>query len=120
MLRGFLLGAKPPHESIASSAPQPTRSAVVDDERRLEAMQLRQRDPLHAPMPDGEPLLETRTRTRVLLERVVRENPGQRVLVSSHGEYIEALWSEIGHFSTEKQRDFFRSADGDIRNCQVV
>lgn len=96
------------------------RFAVVDEERRLETMQHRQRDPLHAPMPDGETLLETRTRTRVLLERVVRENPGQRVLVFSHGEYIEALWSEIGHFSTEKQRDFFRSADGDIRNCQVV
>jgi len=96
------------------------RFAFVDDERRRETMELRHRDPLHAPMPDGETLLETRTRTRVLLERVARENPTQRVLVFSHGEYIEALWSEIGHFSTETQRDFFRSPDGDIRNCQVV
>lgn len=74
------------------------RFALVDDERRRETMDLRHRDPLHAPMPDGETLLQTRTRTRVLLERVARENPNQRVLVFSHGEYIEALWQRSGTF----------------------
>jgi len=96
------------------------RFAFVDDNRRCETMELRARDPLHAPMPDGETMLETRTRTRVLLERVIRENSGKKVLVFSHGEYIEALWAEVGHFSTELQRDFFQSPQGDIRNCQVV
>ncbi len=96
------------------------RFAWVDSERRREVMGLRRRDPLHAPMPEGETLLQTRTRTRVLLERIARENRGQRVLVFSHGEYIEALWAEVGHFSTEAQREFFASPGGDIRNCQVV
>ena len=96
------------------------RFAFADAERRQHVMELRQRDPLHAPMPDGETMLATRTRTRVLLERIVRENAGQRVLVFSHGEYIEALWSEVGHFSTEDQRAFFKTPEGDIRNCQVV
>lgn len=96
------------------------RFAFVDSERRDEVMALRHRDPLHAPMPDGETLLQTRTRTRVLLERITRENRGQRVLVFSHGEYIEALWSEVGHFSTEAQREFFKTPEGDIKNCQVV
>lgn len=96
------------------------RFAFVDEERRQEVMDLRERDPLHAPMPDGETLLETRTRTRVLLERIARENRGQRVLVFSHGEYIEALWAEAGHFSTEAQREFFQTPRGDIKNCQVV
>ena len=96
------------------------RFAFVDSERRREVMDMRQRDPLHAPMPDGETLLQTRTRTRVLLERITRENRGQRVLVFSHGEYIEALWAEVGHFPTETQRDFFTTPAGDIKNCQVV
>jgi broad specificity phosphatase PhoE len=96
------------------------RFAFVDNERRREVMDLRHRDPLHAPMPDGETLLQTRTRTRVLLERIARENTGQRVLVFSHGEYIEALWAEVGHFSTEAQREFFTTPAGDIKNCQVV
>jgi broad specificity phosphatase PhoE len=96
------------------------RFPFVDSERRREFMELRHRDPLHAPMPDGETLLQTRTRTRVLLERIARENWGQRVLVFSHGEYIEALWAEVGHFSTESQREFFSSISGDIKNCQVV
>jgi len=96
------------------------RFAFVDTDRRREVMELRQRDPLHAPMPDGETLLQTRTRTRVLLERIVRESRGQRVLVFSHGEYIEALWAEVGHFSTEAQREFFQTPVGDIKNCQVV
>ena len=96
------------------------RFAFVDSERRQELLDLRRRDPLHAPMPDGETLLQTRTRTRVLLERITRENRGQRVLVFSHGEYIESLWAEVGHFSTEAQREFFSTPAGDIRNCQVV
>lgn len=96
------------------------RFAFAEPERRQEVMDLRQRDPLHAPMPDGETLLQTRTRTRVLLERIARENWGQRVLVFSHGEYIEALWAEAGHFSTEAQREFFNTPAGDIKNCQVV
>ncbi len=96
------------------------RFAFVDTERRREVMELRDRDPLHAPMPDGETLLQTRTRTRVLLERIARENREQRVLVFSHGEYIEALWAEVAHFSTEAQREFFTSPEGDIKNCQVV
>ncbi len=53
------------------------RFAFAEPERRQEVMDLRQRDPLHAPMPDGETLLQTRTRTRVLLERIARENWGR-------------------------------------------
>jgi broad specificity phosphatase PhoE len=89
-------------------------------ERREELMDLRERDPLHMPMPDGETLLMTRLRSRTLLERCSREFSGKRVLVVTHGEYIEALWSEVAHFSTETQRDFFNSEKGDLRNCQVV
>lgn len=78
------------------------------------------RDPLHAAMPDGESLLHTRQRTRAILERVSREYTDKRVLIFTHGEYIEALWAEVEHMDTERQRSFFHSTAGDIRNCQVV
>lgn len=78
------------------------------------------RDPLHTSMPDGESLLHTRQRTRTLLERVAREYGEKRVLIFSHGEYIEAIWAEIEHMRSERQREFFQSSAGDIKNCQVV
>ena len=88
--------------------------------RREEIMSYRRRDPLHNPMPDGETLLETRHRSRELLDRCAREFAEKRVLVISHGEYIEALWAEIAHMNTERQIEFFNSEAGDIKNCQVV
>jgi broad specificity phosphatase PhoE len=96
------------------------RFTSKDEAMRAEIMRLRMIDPLHAPMPDGETLLETRHRCRELLDRVTREFSGKRVLVISHGEYIEAIWSEILHLNTERQKEFFHSSAGDIKNCQVV
>lgn len=80
----------------------------------------RKDDPFHVAMPDGESLLLTRLRSRVLLERCARERSGQDVLVVTHGEFIEALWSELAHMSTEEHREFFQAAEHDIQNCQVV
>jgi len=96
------------------------RFSAADATVRNQVMANRKRDPLHYPMPDGETLLETRHRTRELLDRCVREFGGKRVLVISHGEYIEALWAEIAHMNTERQVEFFNSEAGDIKNCQVV
>jgi broad specificity phosphatase PhoE len=96
------------------------RFTSTSADRREEIMDYRKRDPLHNPMPDGETLLETRHRSRELLDRCARQFSDKRVLVFSHGEYIEALWAEIGHFNTERQIDFFNSDAGDIKNCQVV
>jgi broad specificity phosphatase PhoE len=94
--------------------------SAADAATREEIMSYRKRDPLHNPMPDGETLLETRHRSRNLLDRCARELSGKNVLVISHGEYIEALWAEIAHMNTERQIDFFNSDAGDIKNCQVV
>jgi len=96
------------------------RFSAADAATREEIMSYRKRDPLHNPMPDGETLLETRHRSRNLLDRCAREFSGKRVLVISHGEYIEALWAEIAHMNTERQIEFFNSDAGDIKNCQVV
>lgn len=96
------------------------RFTSADREQRDHIMEYRNRDPLHTPMPDGETMLETRNRSRELLDRAARELTGKRVLVFSHGEFIEALWSEIAHMNTERQLEFFHSSKGDIRNCQVV
>ncbi len=87
---------------------------------REELLQRKKRDPLHATPPNGETLLQTRARSRILLERSVRQYAGQTVLVFSHGEFIEASWAEIQHMTTEQQRTFFHSPAGDIKNCQVV
>lgn len=89
-------------------------------EHRAQVMKYRERDPLHNPMPDGETLLETRHRSRELLDRCARHFSGQRVLVITHGEYIEALWAEISHMNTERQKEFFSSPAGNIKNCQIV
>ena len=96
------------------------RFSEVDLDYRNRIMSAKKRDPLHTPMPDGETLLATRHRSRVLLERIAREFKNKNVLVFSHGEYIEATWAEIEHMTTERQREFFHSSEGDIRNCQVV
>lgn len=88
--------------------------------RRKQLLALKKRDPLHFPMPHGETMLEIRTRTRVLLDRCARQFSGKKVLVVTHGEYIESIWSEIAHFRTETQKHFFESPEGDIKNCQVV
>jgi broad specificity phosphatase PhoE len=45
---------------------------------------------------------------------------GKRVLVISHGEFIEAIWAEIAHMNTEYQVGFFADAKRKIANCQVV
>lgn len=96
------------------------RFSAADAATREEILSYRKRDPLHNPMPDGETLLTTRHRSRTLLDRCSREFSGKKVLVISHGEYIEALWAEIAHMNTERQIDFFNSDGGDIRNCQVI
>jgi broad specificity phosphatase PhoE len=91
-----------------------------DAESRAKFFKSKKRDPLHTPLADGETLLEARHRTRVLLDRCARQFSGKRVLVFTHGEYIECIWSEIGHMRTEEQVEFFAGAGGDIKNCQVV
>lgn len=91
-----------------------------DSEKRAKFFSDKKRDPLHTPIADGETLLEARNRTRVLLERVARQYSGKNVLVFTHGEYIECLWSEIAHMRTEEQVEFFAGEGGDIKNCQVV
>lgn len=88
-------------------------------EERARVMALRQRDPNYCPMPDGETLLETRLRSRELLNGLGRYS-GRDILIVTHGEFAEALWSEIVHMSTERQIDFFSSRDGKIGNCQVI
>lgn len=87
---------------------------------RKSLLELKKRDPLHFTMPDGETLLETRNRTRTFLDRCARQYGNKKVLVVTHGEYIESLWSEIAHFHTENQKEFFESHKGDIKNCQVI
>jgi broad specificity phosphatase PhoE len=87
---------------------------------RAEYFKSKHRDPLHTPINDGETLLEARTRTRVLLERCARQYQDKTVLVFTHGEYIECIWSEIAHMRTEEQVEFFSGPGGDIKNCQVV
>jgi len=94
--------------------------AYLSAAEREEFLELKQRDPLHVTPPNGETLLQTRARSRILLERSVRQYAGQTVLVFSHGEFIEASWAEIQHMTTEQQRTFFHSPAGDIKNCQVV
>jgi len=89
-------------------------------ERRGELMELRERDPLHMPMPDGETTLMTRLRSRTLLERASREYSGKTMLGVTHGEYVESAWAEIAHLSTEEQRELFSSERGNLRNCQVI
>lgn len=96
------------------------RFTEADETLRQEIMDLRKRDPLHVPMPDGETLLEARARSRILLERASREFSKKKVLIVSHGEFIESAWSEIAHLSTHQQLEFFHSDAGNIRNCQVV
>lgn len=93
---------------------------LISDEERQRILAHKHRDPLHAGMPDGESLLETRNRARVLLERISRQHTGRNVLVFSHGEYIEATWAEIEKMRTERQREFFSGPEGDIKNCQVI
>lgn len=87
---------------------------------RAEFFKAKHRDPLHTPISDGETLLEARTRTRVLLERCARQYKDKTVLVFTHGEYIECIWSEIAHMRTEEQVEFFSGEGGDIKNCQIV
>lgn len=94
--------------------------AKQSPEVRAEFFKSKHRDPLHTPISDGETLLEARTRTRVLLERCARQYEYKTVLVFTHGEYIECIWSEIAHMRTEEQVEFFNGAGGDIKNCQVV
>src|SRR5690606_32133670 len=93
---------------------------LQDAETRANFFVSKKRDPLHTPLTDGETLLEARTRTRVLLERVARQYEDKNVLVFTHGEYIECIWSEIAHMRTEEQVEFFAGPGGDIKNCQVV
>ncbi len=90
------------------------------EEERASIFLAKKRDPLHTPFPDGETLIQARLRTRTFLDRCSRQYSGKTVLVFTHGEYIECVWSEIANMRTEQQRTFFNSPDGDIKNCQVV
>ena len=94
--------------------------SLEPEERRRALMELRHRDPLQMAMPNGELLLTARHRTRERLERASRKCAGKDILIITHGEYIEAIWSEIAHWGTEQQVEFFGSEDGDLKNCQVV
>lgn len=92
----------------------------LTDEQRKAVFHNKKHDPLNTAMPDGETLLNTRLRARVLLERCARQFTDKKVLVVSHGEYMECVWSEISAMRTEAQVKFFESPAGDIKNCQVV
>lgn len=92
---------------------------LLDDSKRKEILENKKRDPLHTAMPDGETLLEARNRTRTFLERCYRQYSGKKVLVFTHGEYIESIWAEIAHMRTEEQISFFKDSV-DIKNCQVI
>ncbi|SDR14005.1 histidine phosphatase family protein [Pseudoxanthomonas sp. CF125] len=93
---------------------------TAHEHKRDALMALRKRDPLHAAFPDGESLLFTRLRARNLIQKAATQFADKRVLIFSHGEYIEAFWSELAHWSTEKSVEFFHSNAGNVRNCQVV
>ena len=88
-----------------------------DRDRILEA---RRRDPIHTRIANGESLAYTRARARSMLDRAEKELSGKTILVFSHGEFIESFWSEMSAMPSEKQRAFFSSEAGNIRNCQVV
>ena len=92
----------------------------LSPEKRAELLEAKKRSPLHAPFPNGETLLQVRTRSLVFLNRCSRQYEGKNVLVFSHGEYIESIWSEIADMRTEEQKRFFESETGNIKNCQVV
>lgn len=79
----------------------------------------RKRDPFHWNPGEGEPLLVTRIRARILLERVSREYPGKDVFVVCHGELLEALYSEIAHLGTEEFRKWRKSRWGRMDNGQI-
>lgn len=92
-----------------------------EDDNKKDAIRLaRDRDPLNSIMPNGETLGEARGRTRILLEKCARQHSGEVVIVFTHGEYIECVWSEIDHMRTEQQRSFFAGPGGDMKNCQIV
>jgi broad specificity phosphatase PhoE len=93
---------------------------LLDSNTRKDLLKLKKRDPIYFPMPDGETLLETRTRSRTFLNRCSRQYGDKKILVITHGEYIESIWSEIAHFHTETQKEFFESHKGDIKNCQII
>lgn len=93
---------------------------LVSVEKREELLSLKKRDPFNFPMPDGETLLQARNRSKSFLDRSSRQWSDLNVLVVSHGEFIESIWSEIGKFRTETQIEFFSSPEGDIKNCQVI
>ena len=77
------------------------------------------RDPFHARMPDGESLLATRLRSRLLLERF-KQQPDNSLLVFSHGEFIKSLWAEIAGRTTEQHQAGFVARHRKVGNCQVV
>lgn len=88
--------------------------------QRRDFEERKKRDPLHATLPNGETMLWTRMRSRTLLERSAREHSGMDVIVVVHGEFMEAVFAEIAHMTSEEQARFFHSKAGDIRNCQVI
>jgi broad specificity phosphatase PhoE len=92
----------------------------LDEAAQSVLLDRRKRDPFHTYLNGGESMLQARLRSRALLERLSREHPGEVVVVFTHGEFIESLWSEIEHMSTEAHAPFFHSPEGNIRNCQLV
>lgn len=94
--------------------------ASLTPEQRRDFEKRKKRDPLHATLPNGETMLWTRMRSRTLLERLAREHSGLDVIAVVHGEFMEAVFSEIAHMTSEEQARFFHSKAGDIKNCQVI
>ncbi|MCB0329077.1 MAG: histidine phosphatase family protein [Bdellovibrionales bacterium] len=94
--------------------------AQISDEDRAALLAQRERDPLNTHMPKGEALLNVRLRSKDLFDRAWREFGGQKVLVFTHGEYMKMAWAEIEHMTTERQKEFFSTDEGHLKNCQVV
>lgn len=93
---------------------------LLDENTRKEVLDGKKRDPLNFAMPAGELLLATRQRARQFLSRLSSRHSGEQVIAFSHGEFIEAMWAEIYHMSTEDQKAHFSGPEGNIRNCQVI
>lgn len=92
----------------------------LTEDNRQQVLHGKKRDPLNFAMPAGELLVATRQRARQFLTRLASRHSGQHIIAFSHGEFIEALWAEIFHMSTEDQREYFAGPEGNIRNCHVI
>lgn len=92
----------------------------IEPEALKGELKRRKRDPFGWITKNGEMLLSTRLRARVLLERAKREHAGEDILVFTHGEFIEAVLAEVLHLDADEFRSFRKSKLGDIDNCQII